>query len=103
MSDLVHPVCSYSSLKIGTSSSTQVGEPSISFICRWLNATTATSLMLVPSEVLLVGLVVRVRLPGRAEVLDVVQVGGPLLAGLPDRLHPHAHPHVGGVALEDQV
>src|SRR3954447_14553228 len=111
MSFFVQPVCSKSSPKIGTSSSTQVGDPSNSFICRWAKPTTATSLIKISrflslskgSEVLLVGVVVSVGLAGRTEVPDVLDRGAPLLAGLPDRLDAHAHPHVGGVALEDQV
>src|SRR4051812_37349648 len=109
MSFLVQPVCSQSSPKIGTSSSTIVGDPSNDGICRCPKATTAASLTGCSrsvgcwSQVLGVGLVRRVFLAGGLEVLDVLDRGAPLVARPPYRFHAHAHPHLAGVAAEDQV
>src|SRR5438552_3205228 len=109
MSFLVQPVCCHSSPKIGTSSSTIVGDPSNDGICRCPKATTATSLMVrCPSrgwwsEVLGVGVVRRVFLAGGPEVLDVLDRGAPLVARPPYGFDPHPHAHLAGVAAEDQV
>src|SRR5512145_3429095 len=89
---------------IGTSSSTMVGEPWNSFICRWAKPTTATSLNEVPfSQVGGERVVRRVGLAGRAEVVDVLHRRRPLLAGLPHSLHAHAHPDLVRLAAEDEV
>ncbi len=41
--------------------------------------------------------------PVGLKVLDVVDAQTPLLAGLPTRLNPHAHPHVSDLDLLNQV
>src|SRR5690242_16147360 len=102
MSCLVQPVCSQRSPSMGTRSSMQLGEPTNSRMVRWVNPTTATSLT-VASQVVLVGVEVRVRLSGRFEVADVLQGEGALLFRLPDRFDPHAHPDIADVRSEDQV
>src|SRR5436190_7172467 len=96
MSLRVQPVCSYRSAKIGTSSSTIVGEPSKCSICRCAKPTTATSLICCPSQVCLEGLVVRVGLAGRLEVHDVLDRRAPLLARLPHCFDAHPHPDLVG-------
>src|SRR5271167_2249122 len=48
------------------------------------------------SKVTRIGLVRRVRLPGRREVADAPRVA-------PHRPDPHAHPHVAWVAAQDEV
>src|SRR5690242_20604088 len=96
MSDFVSPSEPSTSWKIGTSISTPLVVPSVSRtqgVCA--NPTTATSRMRA-SQVLGVGVEGRVRLAGRPEVVDVLHRRAPLLARLPHRLDPHAHPHVLG-------
>src|ERR1022692_890244 len=122
MSLLVSPVAWKTSWKIGTSISTPLVVLSL---CRsfgaWAKPITATSVIWatgerpppgrrrfhpaldLPSEVMDVGVVRGIRLAGRPEVLDVFRCGAPLLAGLPDRLDSHAHPHLGRLAAQDQV
>src|SRR3546814_9447183 len=80
-----------------------VGDPSNSFIWRWAKPTTATFRMAAPSEVLLVGVELRIRLTGGFEVTDVLDRGAPLLLGTPHRPDPHAHSDLGGIHPEDQV
>src|SRR5215470_7060120 len=112
MSSLVSPVALKISWKIGTSISTPfvvAGE------CRsfgaWAKPITATSVMVScvlrsrsgKSQVMGVGVVGCVGLPGRLEVVDIVRTGVPLLARLPHSPDPHAHPDLVGRAAEDQV
>src|SRR5208282_275952 len=106
MSVCSRPSSSYSEWKQGISISTPLVVPSVRRTCgAWANPTTATSrsVTLFPLQVVLVGVVVGVRFAGRLEVFDVVDAQTPLLAGLPHRLHPHAHSHLGGVDLLNQV
>src|SRR5215470_12708922 len=112
MSSLVSPVALKISWKIGTSISTPfvvAGE------CRsfgaWAKPITATSVMVScvlrsrsgRSQVVGVGVVGRVGLASRFEVVDVVRPDVPLLARLPHRPDPRAHPHLVGRAAEDQM
>src|SRR5258708_20767680 len=111
MSSLVRPVAAKTSWKIGTSISTPfvvAGE------CRsfgaWAKPITATSVMCCVlrwrsggSQVVSVGVVARVWLPARLEVVDVVRPRAPLLPRLPHPPAPHAHPDLVGRAAEDQV
>src|ERR1700737_4290269 len=111
MSALVMPRSWYSWAKHGISISTPLVVPSVRRTCgAWANPTTATSRSVTSFplnwrclQVMLVGVVVGVRFAGRLEVFDVVDAEAPFLAGLPHRLHPHAHPHLGGVDLLNQV
>src|SRR5215475_3668728 len=112
MSSLVSPVAANTSPKIGTSISTPFV---VAWECRsfgaWAKPITATSVMVScvlrsrsgRSQVVGVGVVGRVGLASRFEVVDVVCAGVPLLARLPHRPDTHAHPDVLGRAAEDQV
>src|ERR1039457_418527 len=106
MSSLVRPVAAKTSPKIGTSISTPFV---VAAECRslraWAKPITATSVMsgVLGSQVAGEGVVGRIRLAGRLEVVDVVRPGVPFLARLPDRPDPHPHPDVRRRAAEDQV
>src|SRR5262245_8791926 len=98
MSSLASPVAASTCRKTGTSISTPLVVPSPwRTHGDWAKPTTATS------EVVGIGLIRRVRLPGGAEVVNVLHRGAPLVAGLPGRGHPHAHPDLARLAAEDQV
>src|SRR5262249_31189890 len=103
MSSLASPVAASTSPKIGTSISTPLVVPS-----PWrthgdcAKPTTATAVP-GPLEVVRIRLIRRVRLAGGAEMVDVRHRRAPLVAGPPDRGHPHAHPDLAGLAAQDQV
>src|SRR5262245_12498819 len=102
------PSSSCSWWKHGISISTPLVVPSVRRTCgAWAKPTTATSRNVIRRipflQVVLVGVVVGVGFAGRLEVFDVVDAETPFLAGLPYRLHAHAHPHLGGVDLLNQV
>src|SRR6201999_3133369 len=106
MSVCSRPSSSYSEWKQGISISTPLVVPSVRRTCgAWANPTTATSRKVtsLPLQVVFVGVVFGVGFAGRPEVFDVVDAQAPFLAGFPDRLDPHAHPHLVGVDLLNQV
>src|SRR5215472_15949694 len=103
MSSLASPVAASTSPKTGTSISTPLVVPSPwRTHGDWAKPTTATPVP-GPLEVVGIGLIRRVRLPGGAEMVDVLHRRAPLVAGLPDRGHPQAHPDLARVAAQDQV
>src|SRR5246127_3180121 len=106
MSVCSRPSSSYSAWKQGISISTPLVVPSVRRTCgAWANPTTATSRKVTsfPLQAVFVGVVVGVGFAGRPEVFDVVDAQAPLVAGFPDRLDAHAHPHLGRVDLLNQV
>src|SRR5215470_1775068 len=95
MSSLASLVAASTSPKIGTSISTPLVVPSPwRTHGDWANPTTATPAGAPP---------VTGPPAGGAEVVDVLYRRAPLVAGLPDRGHPHAHPGLARVAAQDQM
>src|ERR671936_580415 len=106
MSAWLIPSSLYSSAKHGINISTPLVVPSVRRTCgACAKPTTAMSRSVTggPLQVVLVGVVVGVGFACGPEVFDVVDAQTPLLAGLPHRLDPHAHPDVVGVDLLDQM
>src|SRR5262249_35291719 len=116
MSPLASPVLASTSAKIGTSISTPLVVPAPPRTTGdWAKPMTATSLTVSPGslasgagagrplQVVGEALVGRVRLAGGVEVVDVLRRRAPLVAGLPERPDPHAHPDLARLAAQDQV
>src|ERR1700744_2233248 len=108
MSAWLIPSSSYSWAKHGISISTPLVVPSVRRTCgAWAKPTTATlrSLMwfVSPLQVVLVGVVLGVGLPGGPEVLDVVDAETPLFGRSPHRLDSHPHPYLVGVEVGDEM
>src|SRR5215471_2668070 len=103
MSCLASPVAASTWWKIGTSISTPLVVPSPRrSMGDWAKPTTATSVTGL-LQVMGIGLKRCVRLAGGLEAFDVLRGGSPLLTRFPDRLDPHAHPHLARIAAQDQV